>query len=1852
MNKLGKYEVLGELGHGAMGVVYRARDPIINRLVALKTITSGVADNPAMLERFYREAQSAGGLQHPNIVTIYDMGEAGSVPYIAMELVEGENLEQVIARRSALPVTLKLVYAIQACRALDYAHKRGIVHRDIKPGNVMVSRDGAVKVVDFGIARVLEASRTQTGMLIGTFAYMSPEQYHGEHADERSDIWSLGVMLYELLCYRRPFMGASPASLMNCICHDEPPLLSTLLEDCPAELEVVVSKLLRKSPKERYQSMEDVVLDLEPVCDALRSKSVSALMEHSRELYEQGGYTDARDLLRQVLQVEPGNQQARALLEKANLGVKRMLNRPKAQLLVDKGKTFLSDGRLQEARSAAASALQLDSEFAPAEELLQAIKAEVDRARLLVEWFEAAKQNLAEGLPNEAEALLNKVLEAEPANEQAQALLEQVHLEKIEGEKRRRLFDSLQQARELWTRQDYAGCVALLGDLGQEFPEEEEVLRLLETVREDQLEQQKQQDLLQSRDLLAAGRYEESLALLERLQKQFPSDEEIPRLLEEVRQDQMSQRRMKGLAEARSLLTSGQYEECISCLTALRATFPDEHEVAQLLESAHQSQAEQIRQRGVNEANELLAARRLEDCARLLTELEKQFPGDAEILGLQKAVGDEQAEQARQQSLGEARNLLAGGRLDECVALLEGLEKQYPDDADILRLQFAIQEERLQQRRRQSLEEARSLLSARNYPQAVALLTALQREFPEDEDTCRLLESANKEQADQQKRDGLSEANKLLAARKFEECIGLLSKLQADFPSESGIARLLEYARKGQAEQRLRAGLDQARTLLAERLYDQSIQLLSQLQTEFPGETEIIWLLTTAREDLAELEKQQKLAQARSLLAGRSFAEALGVLDGLEAAHPKDSAAGKLRLVVQREQEQHAKAEKVQHELDELKKLMSEKKYPQVIARTRQLLTVFPGEANFIRLGEFAAGRQATIEMDLLRQKTLERVQASIAAGRFEAAAQLAKKGLKALPGNAELQGLLHEAETQQKKQQVRQEIEHRIREIRVKIVREELSEAIDLAEKTLATLGPDTDLNHLLSSAQVEMHSREQKRIREQSIETIRSLVESGKLDAATQMLGNALSASTLTSFDPGVQRLQEMIEDAKRPSPEPPAPGPVSAAPAVPGLSKEYAFLQAAPLPSAPPGPADSAGPISQAPVSDRPTNRPQYVARAAPAPLSPAAQEVVLPSLTQIAAPPEADVSGIDPAPQESDISGIDPTPRMQVEPVVLQPATTEAKPAVVPTEVPTPRIAPATPRPSGRAKSTVAPKSATPATPKSAPPAAFKSAPPAATKFPPPGAPKVAPPAAGKAAPPAAAKVAPPAAAKVVPPAAAKIAPPAASVPIYRRPIVLGAGALAILVAIALPFLSHKTSSPTAPSPAASSPVASQSIEQPAKPAPNPVEMQQRQALDAANKLIAVNDLNGAIQQLRPAASLKGPLTNDVTQKISEIQESMKDAGLRDLRQREEKVWQRAIKNAAGGHFAEAQKEFKEILAFPAGGVHTGEAQQNLDKMLAQSKAQNALLAQGRQNLAQGDFSSARRTADQLKQNGGDPAVLTAGIDRAEQVQLKQLETTFDQLKQRDDDTAMQQLSALQPKFQSLASDGGPQSAEAATYANKIPSTMADIRSHSVKRSGDAAFDKLVQRSRQATTANDKSGLAAVRSDFQAIAQGGGPRADSAQQYVTDLTKKLDVLNTPAQVAPPVQAPTPPPAATREAPKEAPSTALVDEPAVRSVVQSFFQAFEQRSPDALRQAWPGIPKKRYDAYKDSFANMSAISIQVVGENVKIGPDGTTATVSVESVLVETPKSDSKQRRFSPGWTFQLSKSDNYWRITSVQ
>ena len=269
MKQISRYEILSELGHGAMGVVFKAQDPLIGRLIALKTITASVADDPGLLERFRREAKAAGALQHPNIVTIYEMGEADGAPFIAMEYLEGESLAALIDRRAPIPVAQKIGYLVQTCRALQYAHRHGVIHRDIKPANMVVTLEGEVKVVDFGIARLADASKTQTGTLLGTLAYMSPQQIRGKGGNALSDIWSLGIVLYELLSGRRPFQGENHAALMLSIMHNDPVPLRELLAGCPPQLDAISRRALAKDEAVRYQSMEELLLELKSAWAAL-----------------------------------------------------------------------------------------------------------------------------------------------------------------------------------------------------------------------------------------------------------------------------------------------------------------------------------------------------------------------------------------------------------------------------------------------------------------------------------------------------------------------------------------------------------------------------------------------------------------------------------------------------------------------------------------------------------------------------------------------------------------------------------------------------------------------------------------------------------------------------------------------------------------------------------------------------------------------------------------------------------------------------------------------------------------------------------------------------------------------------------------------------------------------------------------------------------------------------------------------------------------------------------------------------------------------------------------------------------------------------------------------------------------------------------------------------------------------------------------------------------------------------------------------------------------------------------------------------------------------------------------------
>jgi eukaryotic-like serine/threonine-protein kinase len=319
-----------------MGVVHRARDSVLGRVVALKVLSADLGADDELHQRFRREAEAIGRLSHPNIVAVYDLGESDSQLYMAMELLEGDDLRRLIEHRGDIPLADRVRVLLDIAAGLGFAHSRGVVHRDIKPANILVTSDGRVKLLDFGLARVaFRETITKRGIVLGTPDYMSPEQAMGKDIDHRTDIFSAGAVFYEFLSARKPFPGKTLHSVLYNIISGEPDPLLALCPELPARLALVVHRMLVKDPKKRYGSMEDVGRDLGQIHAALRrshgrsalpSRPAAALspdeqrakvrdrLKQGRAHLAKGEWARVVAEMRQALELDPTCQEAAELL--------------------------------------------------------------------------------------------------------------------------------------------------------------------------------------------------------------------------------------------------------------------------------------------------------------------------------------------------------------------------------------------------------------------------------------------------------------------------------------------------------------------------------------------------------------------------------------------------------------------------------------------------------------------------------------------------------------------------------------------------------------------------------------------------------------------------------------------------------------------------------------------------------------------------------------------------------------------------------------------------------------------------------------------------------------------------------------------------------------------------------------------------------------------------------------------------------------------------------------------------------------------------------------------------------------------------------------------------------------------------------------------------------------------------------------------------------------------------------------------------------------------------------------------------------------------------------------------------
>lgn len=379
MEQIGKYRITRELGKGGMGTVYLGEDTVIGRQVAIKIIKDEVREDQELKERFFREAKWAGGLSHPNITVVYDVGEQEGRPYIVLEYLTGQDLKTLIHRREALTLIQKIDIALEMLAGLEFAHTKEITHRDIKPDNIRIIDGNHVKIMDFGIARPKTSDLTETGMVMGTPAYMSPEQITGKKLDPRSDIFSFGVVFFELLSYRKPFTGDSTTTLAYQILLYAPHKLN-LSEDeqqFVEPLQQLLNKCMKKNVADRYQSCTDVIRDLKEI----------------REMMVSNRITD------------------RVFLEN--------LKEHSVQTIISRGRELINDAEFDKARQAFAYALELDPELLEAKEELAGLENRTEHRKKVGELLAQAETHSIRNDFDQALDTYHKVLEIDPKNEEA-----------------------------------------------------------------------------------------------------------------------------------------------------------------------------------------------------------------------------------------------------------------------------------------------------------------------------------------------------------------------------------------------------------------------------------------------------------------------------------------------------------------------------------------------------------------------------------------------------------------------------------------------------------------------------------------------------------------------------------------------------------------------------------------------------------------------------------------------------------------------------------------------------------------------------------------------------------------------------------------------------------------------------------------------------------------------------------------------------------------------------------------------------------------------------------------------------------------------------------------------------------------------------------------------------------------------------------------------------------------------------------------------------------------------------------------------------------------------------------------
>ncbi len=799
--KIGKYDVTRIIGRGGMGVVYQATDPHLDRRVAIKMITGAFAEDPDMLKRFFREAQSLASLQHPNIVTVFDLGDYNGNPYLVMEYLEGEGLDAVLSNRRQLSLLEKITVVIQVCHGLGYAHRRGVIHRDIKPANIMLCKEGGVKIFDFGIAHVRNQNVTRTGQVLGTLRYMAPEQFKSQPVDARADIFSTGVVLYQLFTDHMPFEAENTATTMLKIVHDPPLPVANFLSGYPPEMEQILLRSLAKNPDERYRSADEFALDLAQLQGQLKEELIGREMLEVAALLEQGEVYKAQGSLLRVLKIDQQHTNANRLLREVQQTIQRDEIGKQVRELRHFAEEALADERFDKALEHVDRALGLDrtnpdllqfredvraaavrseklhkalriAEAAQAEGKLDVAKEAAEAAlavapndtqaktvyRLISRDIEErARQQQMEGYLSEARQqissrkftaaldILKRAEELDPGAPQLHTLIDSAVAGR-EQERRRREAEALvHEVEEALNKDDYGTACSKADEGLARFPEDRNLLKLKTLAdRQRQIEDRKRfvdEQLTTARMLLQAGRNEELHEQLENAIAQIGPEPRLDSLLalvvENLQRERLEQTKTEGLRQARQSLDNHAVHDAIQTLERLTREIGDDPEIRDLLTRTRSEQAEAVQNALVRAEQEADLDQRM----KILKEALQKSPQDGRLKEQLHNVGN--LRQVIAEIGAEARQLEESRHYDRALAKWDTVRTVYPQYPDLKNIVTRVRglRDRAQTDARQNwIDKIESSLSACEYDEASALVGQATQAFPWDTDLMELQE--------------------------------------------------------------------------------------------------------------------------------------------------------------------------------------------------------------------------------------------------------------------------------------------------------------------------------------------------------------------------------------------------------------------------------------------------------------------------------------------------------------------------------------------------------------------------------------------------------------------------------------------------------------------------------------------------------------------------------------------------------------------------------------------------------------------------------------------------------------------------------------------------------------------------------------------------------------------------------------------------------------------------------------------------------------------------------------------------------------------------------------------------------